>query len=86
MMKNLLVYYIFMLGPFFIIMWWRKTHKDNPWHFIIMLFVYLGLYRPIIDGIRLRQKNLITKSEARRLFIPFNGIFTDHFVDLYFRR
>ena len=85
-MKNLLVYYIFILVPILFMVWWVIQHSDNPYLFVLLLLLYALVYHPIIDGVRLRQKNLITKSEAIKLFIPFNNILRDHFLELYFRR
>jgi hypothetical protein len=61
---------------------WLKEDPGNLWW---VLLVFVAVYHPFITGTRLRQKGLITKNEFKKLFIPFNIILRDHFVDLYFR-
>jgi len=54
-MKNLFIYYIIILMPllglFFI-------NDSNPVNFVIYLFVYILVYRPIVDITRLKEKNI----------------------------
>ena len=76
-MKNLFIYYIVILMPllglFFI-------NDSNPIYFVIYLFVYILIYRPIVDIRRLKEKNI----DALNLksLIPFY-LHTKYFKELY---
>lgn len=76
-MKNLFIYYIVILMPllglFFI-------NNSNPIYFVIYLFVYILIYRPIVDIRRLKEKNI----DALNLksLIPLY-LHTKYFKELY---
>ena len=84
-MKNIFVYYVAILTPLLaIIIWMRLT--PHPYWFVLALFLYFFLYRPLTDGYRLYEKGIIGKKDICKLFIPFNSIMVDHFRELYFRK
>lgn len=76
-MKNLFVYYLVILMPllglFFI-------NNSNPVYFVIYLFTYILLYRPIVDITKLKEKN-IDAFNAKAL-IPFY-LHVRYFRELY---
>lgn len=51
--------------------------------FAALLFSYL-VYRGFLDGKRLMEKNLLTKADSWRAFIPFYTAF--YFKELYFEK
>lgn len=87
-MKNIIVYYLAIVIPALAIFWWMKT-ADEPYWPVIFLFVYFLVYRPFTDGLRLKQKGVISKNEFIKQFIPF--YFFNHenwinwFKELFFR-
>jgi hypothetical protein len=82
MLKNIIVFYIVLFLPFIFIWIWLKEDPGNLWW---AWLIFAAVYHPVVTGTRLRQKGLITQNEFKKLFIPFNTILRDHFVDLYFR-
>jgi hypothetical protein len=68
-MKSLIIYYIKILLPVPIIVFF--ANMELTWIFFALLGLYLLIYRAIIDGDRLMQKGSIDKSERWKLFIPF---------------
>ena len=69
-MKNIFIYYLaFMIGPS-ILMYYLLSNENNV-GFVIAILIYALIYRPIIDGLRLISKQVITKRQSWKLFIPF---------------
>ncbi len=69
-MKNIFIYYLaFMIGPG-ILMYYLLSNENNV-GFVIAILIYALIYRPIIDGLRLISKQVITKRQFWKLFIPF---------------
>lgn len=67
-MKDLIIYYFLIIlpVPVFIIMYKMEFY----WSFIALLLFYALIYRPIIDGLRLKRKGIIEKKEFWKCFIP----------------
>jgi len=59
MLKNTLLYYLLILLPVAGLIYLSKHGYDTA--LVICLFVYLLIYRGIVDGIRLYQKGVIPK-------------------------
>jgi hypothetical protein len=80
-MKNILVFYLFILVPFAGILYLLLSgSKIGVW----LLVVYAIVYRPITDGARLVQKGIIKWKEVPKLFIPW--FYADVFKELYFKQ
>jgi hypothetical protein len=65
-MKNVLVYYIVILTPLLGLLLIRNS---NSVYFVIYLFIYVMIYRPIVDILRLKEKNI--NAVNMKLLIPF---------------
>lgn len=76
-MKNLLVYYVIILMPLLGLIFINTT---NSIYFVIYLFVYVLVYRPIVDIARLKEKK-INVTNAKSL-IPFY-LHIKYFKELY---
>ena len=82
-MKNLFVYYIVILAPIGLIMWLNKTELISTNVFIALFFFYLLVYRTIVDGKRLSDKNVIPKKDIWKMIIPGNHV--KYFKELYLK-
>jgi len=72
-MKNIFSYYLAsIIGPF--IFMFYLLYNENSVGFGISILIYALIYRPIIDGLRLVSKKIITKRESWKLFIPFRHV------------
>lgn len=80
-MKNLLVYYLFILSPIVLMLW--MIFSEYTLAFVITLLLYSTIYRGITDYFRLKARGYIGL-ELLRLFVPFSGR-RRFFRDLYFR-
>lgn len=80
-MKNLLVYYLFILSPIVLMLW--MIFSEYTLAFVITLLLYSTIYRGITDYFRLKARGYIGL-ELLRLFVPFYGR-RRFFRDLYFR-
>jgi len=78
---NLILYYILVFSPLFGTVYLR----DNltPYEFVLILAVYVFLYRPVIDAIKLIKQGRITKNEMYKTFLPLSNL--KYFKDLYLR-
>lgn len=74
-MKKLLIYYLIILLP---ILGLILVH--NKFIFCIALLLYVIIYRPIVDYVRLKSLNINEKFSS--FFIPFY-IHTKYFKKLY---
>jgi hypothetical protein len=79
MLKNTLLYYLLILLPVLALVYLGKAAGST--FFVISLFGYLLLYRPLIDRARLLAKGVITRKEARQFY--FWGLTTKYFKELY---
>jgi len=75
-----MLYWFFVLVPIAMIILAYYELQNNCW--VIFLLVYVIVYRPLLDGMRLVKLNLINKSEVWKLLIPFYRI--RFFKQLYF--
>jgi hypothetical protein len=80
-MKNLLVYYLFILSPFALMLW--MIFSGHALAFVITLLLYSTIYRGVTDYFRLKARGYIGL-ELLRLLVPFRGR-RRFFRDLYFR-
>jgi len=80
-MKNLAIYYLAILVPFGIIIWLGNINEISRTVFWALLLIYLFIYRPFTDGLRLIDKGLIDKKEIWKLMIPGNHM--KYSKDLY---
>lgn len=82
-MKNLFVYYLVaMIIPLPVLYWVFKTQTGYlP---IVLFFIYLFVYRTILDSYRLIQKGVIRKNEAWKMVFGFGHI--RWFKELYLER
>jgi len=78
-MRNLTLYYIAILFPFAIVLWFGF---NAPPYFVPLLFAYI-LYRGFIDSKRLMEKGLIEKNEWWKGFNPYYTL--KYFKQLYFQ-
>jgi hypothetical protein len=67
-MKNLIIYYFLIIGPMPLLYFGIKTFEGVIATFII--FTYIFIYRPLIDGLRILQLGLIEKHLIWKAFIP----------------
>ena len=81
-MRNLFVYYLAIIVPLVFLFFLRYSAEL----FTIGLIVYAFIYRTITDGIRLANKNIITKKEIWKLASPFGGYRFKYFRQLYLER
>ena len=79
---KLTLFYLAILLP--IPLMYLVSVNYGPTAFTIFLLVYIFLYRPVIDGLRLVQTGKITKSGFWKMFIPGHTLY--YFRDLYFLR
>ena len=75
------MYYFTILTPIPFLIWMAKT-KESLW-FVLFLFLYAIIYRPILDGYKLLKKRIIKKEEFWKVFIPFWRF--KYFKDLYYK-
>ena len=80
-MKPLLIYYFLILTPFVLLIYSTKNHLINNSWFVILLFVYVFIYRTLIDYVRLRSKNIIGKNQFWKVLLP--GARIKYFRELY---
>ncbi len=83
-MKNLFIYYFLMLAPIGLIFWYTKTQDFDSGILVFLIIFYALIYRTILDGAKLANKNIIAKKDIWKLIIP--GFRYDYFRELYFRR
>lgn len=82
-MKNIIVYYLVITIPLFILLILIKSEIINSVWFVIILMVYTLIYRTYTDGKRLADKGIINKSDIWKMIIPGKRI--KYFNDLYIR-
>jgi len=67
---KLLNYYILIFAPFGLIVLLSKLELIASNVFVLLLFLYIFIYRTYLDGYKLTKKNIITKREIWKLIIP----------------
>lgn len=82
-MKNLFVYYLVILVPIGLIFFLNKADLISANVFVGLFFFYLLVYRTIVDGIRLFNKNIIPKKDIWKMIIPGNHV--KYFKELYLK-
>lgn len=80
-MKKLILYFLSIILPVILILTLKNEGIFNDVTFIFVCFVYLILYRPIVDYFRLVDKGLISKNQFLSLFNP--GTTFKYFKDLF---
>jgi hypothetical protein len=81
MMKNLLIYYIAILVPLFlIILYLAGPHESLT--FVALLCCYV-IYRGFTDGKRLSDKGIVSGRDRWKVYIPFYINHLKHFKELY---
>ena len=81
-MKYLMVYYLLIILPCFVLFELSKTGYFSSKEFVIYFFLYAFVYRTITDYFRLVSKNAIAKKVYWKIFIPGSRI--KYFRELYF--
>jgi len=79
MLKNTVAYYLLIFIP--IIALFYLGREVNSSNFIICLFSYVLIYRPVLDRIRLIDKGIITREKAFKFYFP--GLSYSYFKELY---
>lgn len=69
--KNILLFYILLLIPIAIFALAVKYDYIHSGTFVLLLFIYIFLYHPLICGSRLVQSKKIRKLDFWKNFIPF---------------
>jgi hypothetical protein len=67
---KLLNYYILIFAPFGLIVLLSKLELIASNVFVLLLFLYIFVYRTYLDGYKLTKKNIIAKREIWKLIIP----------------
>jgi len=83
-MKNIWIYYLLIISPL-ILLGFLGSGTLGDTGFVIFLLVYVLLYRPLIDGLRLKAVCDLGSRELYKLYIPFYG-HTKYFKQLYLSR
>ncbi|MEI9943763.1 MAG: hypothetical protein WDN26_06025 [Chitinophagaceae bacterium] len=79
---KLLSYYLKIIIPVIFIIW-SFISIGAPVSFGL-LFAYLLIYKPFIDGYRLIGLELIDRRELKKMFNPFLNLQGQYFMELYF--
>lgn len=81
-LTNIWVYYFAIITPLIILILSRKLFYINSNTFVILLLLYVSIYRTLIDGYRLYYKNIIDRKDIWKRSIP--GWFPfKYFKELY---
>lgn len=81
-MKNIFVYYISFLTPLFLLLhFWQQMYSKLA---LLLLAVYVFIYRTWLDGNRLYRKGLIAKHEIWK--VSYNGARINYFKALYLQK
>ncbi len=70
-MRNIFLFYIFLLIPFAMALSALKLGYLQANSFVLFMAIYFFIYRPPICGLRLIQSKKISKQELWKNFIPF---------------
>lgn len=80
-MKNLLLYYLFILIPIIALVWLFSSGVIDTTFLSISILIYAVVYRTIIDGMRLAARNILPKKHIWKMIIP--GKRYTYFKELY---
>ena len=80
-MRNIFIYYLAISIPVVAIIFLRKAELITSTWFVILLFIYLIIYRSYIDGKRLIEKGIIEKKDFWKVLIRGQQI--KYFKELY---
>jgi hypothetical protein len=80
-MKKLLTFYFLILLPLPVIYTVYKI--GTPIFATVLIIMYVLVYRPIINGLRLRELGLVERKEFWMLFVPFYSL--KYFHSIYFQ-
>ena len=81
-MKNIFIYYISFIGPLVLLLsFWDNL---NSYPALVLLVIYVFVYRTWIDGSRLYEKGLIPKKDIWK--VAYNGSRINYFKALYLQR
>lgn len=86
-MNNLYLYFLALIIPLPIC--YFLFDLVGVWEGIISLLLYVFIYRPYIDSLRLYQLGLINKEDQKKWFIPLHKAYwypVTHFRSLYFKK
>ncbi len=83
-MRNIWIYYLLIVVPL-ILLGSLGSEVLGGSAFLIYLLAYALVYRPIVDGARLKAVSDISSSELWKLYIPFYG-HAKYFKQLYLSR
>ena len=82
-MKNLFIYYLAILIPVAIILYFYGKEMIGFTTFLVLLMAYLLVYRTWTDGSRLAAKGVIPKKDRWKMMLP--GMHMKHFTELYLK-
>ncbi len=82
-MRNLFVYYVSILLPLAILLFLYGKELIGFTPFLVLILVYLLLYRTWTDGTRLAAKGIIPKKDRWKMMLP--GMHMKHFTELYLK-
>ncbi len=81
-MKNIFVYYLSFITPLsLLLIFWDRLEPSVA---LILLMLYVLVYRTWIDGTRLYSKGLISKQEIWK--VSYNGSRINYFKELYLQK
>lgn len=81
-MKNIYLYYLTILTPAFLLMYfWNSLPSTTS---LVLLFTYVFVYRSLIDGIRLKAQGVLQTKEIWKIAIP--GVRGKYFKELYLQK
>ncbi len=82
MLKNTWYYYIFSITPMVVLSYFAMTHQVPATLFCICLFIYLAIYRTVLDTLRLIHKGILEKKNFWKLLLPFSRV--TYWKEIYF--
>ena len=82
-MRNLFVYYVSILLPLATLLFLYGKELIGFTPFLVLILVYLLLYRTWTDGTRLAAKGIIPKKDRWKMMLP--GMHMKHFTELYLK-
>ncbi len=81
-MKSSILYYLVITVPFVVLVYFVRLHKINSGLFTVLLLTYVFIYRSITDYLRLLSRNIISRKDFWRTYMPSSRI--KYFKALYF--
>ena len=81
-MKNIFLYYFALLAPAVALaLCWNILFPQLS---LLLLFIYVFVYRTILDGARLSSKKIIGREEIWKMILP--GMRGKYFKELYLQK